>query len=301
MSDPQGDPQQVRQRAAVNRQRWRLLRYVNDIAETPLVILSLVWLVLFVIQTAHGLSGPWLVVQSIIWGLFILDFLLELLIAPSKRRYLRRNWLVAVSLALPALRVFRAVAVVRWLRLVRLSPHAWSMTLLRLVTSINRGMGMTARVLGRQGLGYVIAVTIVVLFAGAAGMLAFENPRALRQAGHGDLADGGGGLHNYGESLWWTAMVLTTMGSDYFPKTTPGRIVCWGLALYGFAIFGYIAAAMAGFLVGRQSDADRQAAHRLRRQDLAGLREEIAALRRQVERMGRRQGRGAGDEGRESE
>jgi voltage-gated potassium channel len=28
---------------------------------------------------------------------------------------------------------------------------------------------------------------------------------------------------DYGNALWWTAMVMTTIGSDYFPKTAEGR------------------------------------------------------------------------------
>lgn len=35
-----------------------------------------------------------------------------------------------------------------------------------------------------------------------------------------------GGIDSYGTALWWTAMILTTMGSDYWPKTAEGRILC---------------------------------------------------------------------------
>jgi hypothetical protein len=41
---------------------------------------------------------------------------------------------------------------------------------------------------------------IVVLLAGAAGMLAFER----------DATTAAGGIHDFGTALWWTAMVLTT-------------------------------------------------------------------------------------------
>lgn len=64
--------------------------------------------------------------------------------------------------------------------------------------------------LQHRGFGYVIALTLLVLFAGAAGMYAFENEAA-------------GGLKSYGEALWWTAMVLTTMGSQYWLLATDIR------------------------------------------------------------------------------
>jgi voltage-gated potassium channel len=48
-------------------------------------------------------------------------------------------------------------------------------------------------------------------------MQSFENPASLREAGYGEIARQGGGLHGYGEAVWWTTMILTTMGTDYWP------------------------------------------------------------------------------------
>ncbi|PYE52754.1 hypothetical protein DES52_11275 [Deinococcus yavapaiensis KR-236] len=45
--------------------------------------------------------------------------------------------------------------------------------------------------------------------------------------------------------------MLVTMGSDYFPRTAEGRASAWLLALYGFAVFGWITASVASFFVGR--------------------------------------------------
>ena len=73
--------------------------------------------------------------------------------------------------------------------------------------------------LSRRGFGYVITLTVLVTFAGAAGMYAFENEVA-------------GGPKSYVESLWWTAMIMTTMGSQYWPETAEGRVLCVFLALY---------------------------------------------------------------------
>jgi len=40
-------------------------------------------------------------------------------------------------------------------------------------------------------------------------------------------------------------MVMTTMGSDYFPRTTQGRVLC-----FAHAVFGYVTATLATFFVG---------------------------------------------------
>ena len=58
------------------------------------------------------------------------------------------------------------------------------------------------RTRGRRGAGYALALTIMVIFAGAAGMLSFE-----KSAGQPF------GIHTYPMALWWTAMQITNSGS----------------------------------------------------------------------------------------
>jgi voltage-gated potassium channel len=113
----------------------------------------------------------------------------------------------------------------------------------------------------------VILLTILVVFAGAAGMYAFENEIP-------------GGFDDYGEAVWWTAMIMTTLGSEYWPQTLEGRVLCYLLALYAFAIFGYVTATLATFFVGR--DAESGEAELAGADELAALREELRALREEI-------------------
>jgi voltage-gated potassium channel len=126
--------------------------------------------------------------------------------------------------------------------------------------------------LGRRGFGYVVALTLVVTLAGAAGMYAFEN----------ELPDGRG-LNSYGEALWWTAMLLTSIGSEYWPRTPEGRVLCLLLSLYGFAILGYVTATLATFFIGR--DAENEQAELAGAKAVEALRIEIAALHSDVRAM----------------
>lgn len=81
--------------------------------------------------------------------------------------------------------------------------------------------------------------------------------------------------------------MLTTMASEYWPKTPQGRILCWLLAMYAFSIFGYITATVASFLIGQREGSQRQERQRTRyEKELARLREEIAGLREQVTMWG---------------
>jgi voltage-gated potassium channel len=257
--------------------RVELLERLNAVTEPPMTALAFVWLALLVIDFTRGL-GPFLEgVSNLIWALFILDFLLELVIAPSKLAYLRRNWLTAISLLLPALRVFRIARVVRSLRAAR---AVRGLSMARLLTSLNRGMRAVGATLSRRGIGYVVVLTVIVTLVGAAGMARFESPAALREAGYAPRP--GEGLSGFGEAVWWTAMIMTTMGSEYWPRTGEGRLLGWLLAIYAFAVFGYITASIASHFVGQDRDAGTDERERVSASEIAALRREIAALRREI-------------------
>lgn len=224
--------------AAIACQRGSLLRRLEARLEVPMAVLGLCWLVLLVLELTGAQHAGLRWAGRLIWAVFIADFLLKLLLAPRKSAFLRRNLLTAVSLLLPAL---RAVRVLRAFRVLRAGRAVRGVRLLGLLTSLNRGARSLGRTLHRRGFGYVMALTVLVLFSGAAGMLAFEGEGA------------GGGLRHYGDALWWTAMLLATMGSDYWPGTPEGRALCLGLALYGFTMFGYITATLGSYFVASDS------------------------------------------------
>ena len=257
-------------RQALTEERAQLLHRLEDWLELPMVGLAFVWLGLLIVELIHGASPLFETVGLIIWGIFVLNFALEFTLAPQKLTYLRTNWLTALSLLVPALRVFR---IVRVLRIFRLARATRGLRLLRVISSLNRGMGALAASLQRRGFTYVAALTLLVTFAGAAGMFAFEN----------DLPDG---IHSYGEALWWTAMLMTTLGSQYWPQTLEGRLLCVGLALYAFGVFGYVTAALATFFVGRDAESDGAEIAGVR--SIAALQSEITALREEIRLFSRR-------------
>lgn len=281
----------------VTEQRWELLARIDALIDRPLVVLAFAWLVLLIVDLTMGLNRSLEIATFVLWGLFVLDFVLEFVIAPRKGEYLRRNWLVAIALILPAVRVLAVLRVLRGLQGLRVVR---SVVVLRVVTSLNRGMAAVSAVLGHRGIGFVIALSVLVMFAGAAGIQLLESPAALRAAGYSQQSSTGTTIHSFGDALWWTAMMLTTMGTDYWPKTTAGRILAWLLALYAFAIFGYITAAVASFLIGWQRDAaGRQdpSANATDAEALTALRQEVTALRGEVAALTERSQSGSGQEG----
>lgn len=119
-----------------------------------MVVLAFVWLALLVGELVWGERQAFLVLGTIIWGVFILNFGVKLVLVRRRLAFLRRNWLSAISLLVPALRIFRIVRVVR---------------LFRLLSSLNRGMRALGSSLHRRGFAYVVALTTVVTTAAPPG------------------------------------------------------------------------------------------------------------------------------------
>jgi voltage-gated potassium channel len=247
-----------RERVEEERERWTLLREINEFTETPLVFLSFVWVGLLILELARGLSDFLSNLVLIIWGLFILDFVIEFIIAPRKLVYLRNSWLTAIALVIPAFRILRIFPALRLLRAARFMR---STNLVRMLTSTNRGLRALRLSLGRRGFGYVVLATAMILFIGAGGMLQFESSTALERGGYEDVA----GIDSYGDALWWTAMIITTFGSEYWPQSAEGRVLTVILAVYSVAIFGYVTATIASMFVASDASAREQEGRRRRR------------------------------------
>lgn len=252
-------------------ERWQALRDLEGWLERPMIVLGVAWLVLLVLELVRGLSPALEWAATAIWIVFIADFALRLALAPDRRAYLAANWLTVVSLLVPALRLFRAF---RALRVLRAGRALRGVRLVKVVASINRGMRALGRSMQRRHAGYVVALTTIVVVAGAAGMYAFE----------GDPSGTGGAMRSYGDALWWTTMIMTTFGSEYWPRSAEGRLLCVLLALYAFAVFGYLTASLATYFIGREAAspegelADAATLAELRR-EMAGLRADLAAMR----------------------
>lgn len=221
----------------VQRERLRLLVQLERVLEWPMAALSLTWVVFAVLELMRGLSPLEQRATTAIWIVFIFEFLLKVLVAPNRIAFLRRNWIVPLSLLLPALRVFRAARV---LRLVRMARGA---QLAKFLSAMNRGMRALRRTARRHGLVYVIASTVMVVFGSAAALMAFERggPRAEVFA-------------NYPSAIWWTAMVIAGTGAEQWPATPAGRFIAFLVALYSAGVFGYITATLASFFVGEEQE-----------------------------------------------
>lgn len=226
------DPEADRRRTRA--QRYRLVAEIEGMLDGPATYLAIVFAIVLAVELilqAQGSAIPpvlgW--IQLTIWAVFAIHFLLGVTISPDRLRYLRRNWLTALSLGIPFLRAFRALRAVRALR---------ATNSLRVVAGFNRLARALRGVLAWSRAGYAAALAATSALLGSAALLMFE-------------ADAPGSqITDYGEALWWAAATLTTVGAASEPVTLGGRIVGLVLMFGGLVLLGYVAGVVAGLLFG---------------------------------------------------
>ncbi len=285
---PAGPPPTPRatnpKRARAEPERFELLDHLQALTEPLMVVLGLVFLVLLLVDFAapdlSAVQRTWLDRATIaIWAAFLVDFGVRFFVAPAKFRFLRENVLTMVSLALPFLRplaAFRALRSLRALRAVR------SLSLVRLLGGVNRGMRLLRRVTRGRQFVYVAALTVFVVLAGAAGGLYF------------DRGVPGAPIQSFGDALWWSATLMTTMNSEAYVVSPEARVIAVLQRLYAVSVFGLVTASIASYFVGRDAEARGESAPAPAATapatvpataapdaELAGLRTEVATLRRE--------------------
>ncbi|GAA4751803.1 hypothetical protein GCM10023328_38620 [Modestobacter marinus] len=223
-------------------------------SQWPLVVVA----VLFVVAYAWRVLQPgfpgWvqtvLVVVTVgVWPVFLADYVVRLVLAEHRWRFVRRNWLDGLAVLLPLLRPLRIISLVRVARVLDR----------RLTVSLH----------GRVAY-YVTSISALVVFMASLAVYDAE-----RDAPDAVITD-------YGDAVWWGLTTITTVGyGDEYPVTAEGRLVAALLMVGGIALLGVVTAAVASWFVGRVADA----AQAQDEADDAALRAQLADLTDEVRRL----------------
>lgn len=212
--------------------RERIVNRINGALDLPMAILSMVMLALVVIDLTVVVAPEttvWLERANwLIWGVFALEFAFKLLVAPNKRRYMSRHWFDALVVIVPMFRVVRAL---RILRVTKAYP------MFKLVAYIGRSSSSLRVFFTERRLGYLGALTVLVTVVGAAGVYLLERDAP------------GTRFVSFGDSLWWSAALMTSVGSDLNPQTPLGRLLGVGLMIYAMVVVVYLISALSAHLL----------------------------------------------------
>lgn len=248
-------------------ERIELLEHVQAFLEPVMAVLGFCFLALLLLD--YMPTGPGAANQArislalqIIWVIFLLDFAVRFVIAPAKWHFLRQNWLGVLSLALPflrPLRVFRAARAIR------------SLSLVRFLGGINRGIRVLRKVARGQQFAYVGGLTVLVTLAGAVGALYFDR-------GHENAP-----IQTLGDALWWAAAMVTTINNEKYVVSSEARVIALLLRLFAVSVFGFVTASIASYLIGSEKTTDPISSSP---EADVGLRTEIELLRHELARVG---------------
>ena len=237
-----------------------------------MLLLSFVWFLVIITELVNGMSPLLLSLGTVLWALFVLYFGLRLAIVPNRGIFLKRNWLFVLAILVPILRFFPFL---QTFPLARALTATFGMQVIWMFASADQGLRSLRRTMGRRGTGYALTFTVVVILAGAAGMLHFEKDSPDPQ-----------GIHSYPKALWWAAMQITNIGSGYRPVTPGGQVLCLGISIFAVAIFGYLTAVFAAFFIGRDAEDPKSAIPN--QTSIHQLSGEVALLRKSIEDVLRR-------------
>ena len=210
-----------------------------------MLLLSFVWFLVIITELVNGITPGLLSLGTVLWAVFVCYFGLRLAIAPDRALFLQRNWLFVLAILVPMLRF---VPFLQSFPLARALTATFGMQVVWMFASADQGLRSLHRTMGRRGAGYALTFTLVVILAGAAGMLHFEQDSVGPQ-----------GIHSYPKAIWWVAMQMTNIGSGYQPVTRGGEILCLCISIFAAAIFGYLTAVFATFLIGQDAEDPKSA------------------------------------------
>ncbi|MFF2524448.1 potassium channel family protein [Streptomyces liangshanensis] len=208
----------------------RLLRWERRM-ELPLFVGSAVFLGCYAVlvlapHTSQGWRDLALAGVLLTWAVFLVDYLVRLTLSGLGRHFPRKHWLDTVVLALPLLRPLRIVNAYSAVRRRHHGPR----------------LSLYGRVMAYAGLSAVL--------------LGFATALAVYQQERGAP---GATIRTFGDSVWWAASAITTVGyGDVTPVTPWGRVFAVVLMACGVALLGAVTGSFSSWLIqlfGREDGA----------------------------------------------
>jgi voltage-gated potassium channel len=193
-----------------------------------LSILSIVNLGLLLLVQDKDLSQVIMVMNLILTFIFLLDFIVRFIKAPSKKEYMGRGagWADLIS-ALP----FQQTNILRLFRLIRVYRLLSMYGMRRVGQALVRERAETALLM-------LLLIGMLVLEFGSLEMLRLEQDAP------------GANITSASDALWYVIVTMATVGyGDEYPITNPGRIMGSFIIIVGVGIFGTLTGYLANLFL----------------------------------------------------
>lgn len=215
----------------------RLARWQRAL-DWPLTIAALLFLAAYsitVIAAVDLATADLLRVLIIVsWAVFPVNYVVEVVLARQRWQWVLHHPVNLLFVLLPLLRPLR---------------------LLRVIARSN---------VFQHSAGTAFRARVLVYLSGAAVLVTYIAALAVLEA---ERAAPNANITSFGDSLWWAAVTITTVGyGDFTPLTLRGRAIATGLMLGGVAVLGVLTATLSSWIVQRVATLE-EARHRTDRGD----------------------------------
>jgi voltage-gated potassium channel len=194
----------------------RLVRW-QQVSAWPVIVLSFAYIGVYVgpifWYPLHScLATAFKVAEYVIWGVFILDYAVQLDLASNRRAFVKREWLTLLFVVFPFFRPVRAVRGLLFIRQASTKKKSLVSSLPAILVSM---------------------AVLLVLIAGAAVLSA-------------ERFAPGATIKTPSDALWWAMTAITTSGGGNLgPVSNEGRIIASFLLVFGLGLLtsmtGYVA------------------------------------------------------------
>ena len=212
--------------------RNHLASRINRSLDLPMAILSVLMLCMVladVFLPTGSRARPWLEHASwVIWGVFVVEFAIKLFVVDDRRAYLRSHWFDVLVVVMPMFRVARAL---RFVVGMQVGP------LVEFIAFIGKAIKALRAFFQQSRLGYLFGMTVLVAFFGAVGVFLFERDAEASS------------LRTFGDAMWWSTALMTTIGSEMAPVSTGGRLIALVMMVFAMVVVVYLIGAVSAFLL----------------------------------------------------
>lgn len=190
-------------------------------------ILCVVSVMFAVLDFSKGLTPLQTWIDNIIYGIFVLDYIIRLAVADQKKKFFKENLFDLIAI-LPFNSAFRIFRILKFSKILRFAKFT---KLFRIGSVSARFLTKVRRFLKTNGFKYVLILSGSSILAGTFAMMYFEQMK-------------------FQDALWWSFVTATTVGyGDLSPATNAGRIVASLLMLVGIGLIGSLTSSITSFFL----------------------------------------------------
>lgn len=187
-------------------------------------LLAIISVIFAIIDISNGLSRELHMIDSIIYIIFVIDYITRLILSDDRKNFFSENIFDLISI-IPLNSAFRIFRTFKILKLTKLFKF------IRFFSVSGRLLNTFKKFLDTNGFKYVLLLSSSLVIIGGFLISYFESM-------------------SFFDGIWWAFVTATTVGyGDLYPSTPIGRIIACVLMLSGIGLIGALTSTITSFFM----------------------------------------------------